>query len=61
MLHEASRVTGSKNEVLVWVFVQWEPTGRQLKVQVIQRGKIDLKKKNIASKTYIFLIFVVYV
>lgn len=42
LLNKTPAVADSKNIAVVGVFVQWESTGRQLEVQVIQRCKADL-------------------
>ena len=44
LLDQTSSVADSKNKVVVRVFVQWESTGRQLQVELIQRSQVDLQK-----------------
>lgn len=48
LLDKTSSVTDSKNKVVVRVFVQWESTGRQLEVQVVQGSKVYLSKENVS-------------
>lgn len=44
LLDQTSSVADSKKKVVVRVFVQWESTGRQLQVELIQRSQVDLQK-----------------